>query len=76
MKFKRLADLDDLVFRLECSVTAMNAVHTAMEEGPFEPANFVPAIFCIWDYQVDLVKQLRKIIDAEPVTEGGEETKK
>ena len=70
MKFKRLADLDDLVFRLECSVTALNAVHTGMAEGAFEPANFVPAIFCIWDYQADLVKQLRQIIDTEPVTEG------
>lgn len=65
MKFKRLADLDDLVFRLECSVTALNAVHVGMAEGPF-----VPAIFCIWDYQADLVKQLRQSIDTELVTEG------
>lgn len=62
MKLAMDGTVEDLVFYLECSVSALNAVHAAMDEGSSEPAVFVPALFCVYDYQSSLVRQLRALV--------------
>ena len=59
--------VEDLTFCLECSVSALNAIHTAMSEGSFTADAFVPALFCIYDYQNSLADQLHALVDGAQV---------
>lgn len=58
-----LFDADDIQYRLSCGITALFAVHAAMEYGPFEPKRFVDALFGIWAYLNTLNTALRDCID-------------
>lgn len=57
-------NVDEISFRFECGVRALEAVRIAIESGPYEEKQFVGALFCIEDYLADLQKELAQECDA------------
>lgn len=57
-------NVDEISFRFECGVSALEAVRIAIESGPYEAKQFVGALFCIEDYLTDLQKELAQEVDA------------
>ncbi len=56
--------VDEISFRFECGVRALEAVRIAIESGPYEAKQFVGALFCIEDYLANLQKELAQEVDA------------
>lgn len=68
--FSIFVDVDDIQFRLSCGIWALNAVHTAMEFGPYPADTYTDAIFGIYDYLSDINAELRDGIDSCTRKEG------
>lgn len=58
-------DADSISYQIRCGVNALDAVHTAMEEGPNKPEGYIDALFCVWNYLDDLCGQLQEAIQNE-----------
>ncbi len=43
-------NLESILFELECGLNALDAIRTAMAEGPDDPENYLNALYCVHDY--------------------------
>lgn len=59
-----VANLDTIHYLLRSSTQSILHAHTYLTEGPNEPTeDDYHALYTIYDYQTDLLKQLRDCID-------------
>lgn len=60
---KYLSEIENLQLHLEGEINAISAIHTAIEEGPFEGKSFAPGLFRVYEHLRDESDKLRIIID-------------
>ncbi len=58
-----LAKMDSVQFQISCGIDAITAIHTAMDEGPFEPAEFVNALLFALNHLKEDSDMMRELID-------------
>lgn len=51
-----------ICFKIKCGLSALDAVRTAMDEGPFSAETFTDALYCVWDYLVGRQKEMEELI--------------
>ena len=54
--------LESVLFELECGLNALDAIHTAMSEGPNSPEEYIDALYCIHDYLLERERALKELV--------------
>lgn len=62
---QKLGKASDLCSEIKYGISALNAVHSAMVDGPSNPESFTDGLYCVWDYLSDKVKALSSLLDGE-----------
>lgn len=62
---KDIFDADRISRQIRCGVNALDAVYTAMENGPSKPEEYIDALFGVWNYLDGLCGQLQEAICGE-----------
>lgn len=55
---------------LQCGIVALDAIHTAMAEGPDDPETYIDGLRCITEYLRDRRVELSAVIH-EAIKDGG-----
>lgn len=60
-----IIEAESICYEIECGLRALDAIQDAMESGPLDPTEYIPAIYCVRDYIRGKQKSLRDCIGAE-----------
>lgn len=55
-------DAEDISYKMECGINALDAIREAMDEGTAAAETFTGALYCVWGYLSDLQKEMDQII--------------
>lgn len=55
-------DAEGISYKMECGISALDAIRTAMDEGPAAAETFTGALYCVWGYLSGLQKEMDQII--------------
>lgn len=47
-------ELEAICYKMECGISALDSICTAMEEGAFDADAYVCGLHCVYDYLNDL----------------------
>lgn len=58
-----IESLDTASYSLKCGVDLLNALHTAIDEGPFKAEDYKDALFAAWSFLDDVSREISSCIN-------------